>query len=107
MIVEMREYTLHYQKVPEFLSIYEQHGLPIQLPILGHLVGYFVTEVGVQNEVVHLWAYEDFADRDARRAKLAAQPGWKDFLGKIQPLILTQKTRIMRPAPFFELSRDA
>ena len=68
MIVEMREYTLHAGKVPEYLQLYEREGLEIQREILGHLVGYYTTEVGeAVNQVVHLWAYESFEDRDARR----------------------------------------
>lgn len=102
MIVELREYTLHPGKVPEYLRLYETEGQAVQRPILGHLVGYYHTEVGVQNQVVHLWAYEDHADREARRARLAADPAWQAYVPKIHPLILTQQTRIMRPAPFFE-----
>ncbi len=30
---------------------------------LGHLVGYFTTEVGNVNEIVHIWAYQDLAER--------------------------------------------
>ena len=41
VIVEMREYTLHAGKVPEYLQLYEREGLEIQREILGHLVGYY------------------------------------------------------------------
>ena len=67
MIVEMREYTLHAGKVPEYLQLYEREGLEIQRGILGHLVGYYTTEVGeAVNQVVHLWAYESFEDRQGQ-----------------------------------------
>jgi len=46
MIVEMREYTLQAGKVPDYLKLYESEGLGIQREILGHLVGYYATEVG-------------------------------------------------------------
>jgi NIPSNAP len=103
VIVEMREYTLHHGQVPEYLRLYEEEGKAIQEPILGTLLGYFHTEVGVQNQLVHLWAYADHADREARRAKLAASPEWQAYLPKIRPMIQTQATRIMRPAPFTKL----
>lgn len=102
MIVELREYTLQAGKVPEYLQLYESEGLAIQREILGQLVGYYATEIGTVNEVVHMWAYESFADREQRRARLAADPGWQSYLKKIRPMIVTQRNRIMKPASFFE-----
>ena len=103
MIVEMREYTLHAGKVPEYLQLYEREGLEIQREILGHLVGYYATEVGdAVNQVVHLWAYESFEDRMARRERLAADPGWQSYLKKMRPMLVEQRNRIMRPTSFFE-----
>ena len=103
MIVELREYTLHAGKVPEYLRLYEREGLDIQRKILGQLVGYYATEVGdAVNQVVHLWAYESYEDRDARRLRLAADPGWQSYLQKMRPLLVGQRNRLMRPAPFFE-----
>jgi NIPSNAP len=107
VIVEMREYTLQHGSVPEYLRLYEEEGMAIQVPILGTMYGYFHTEVGVQNQVVHLWAYRDHADREARRARLQADPAWKAYLPKIRPLLLWQQTRIMRPAPFFSMEVTA
>jgi NIPSNAP protein len=103
VIVEMREYTLHAGKVPEYLQLYEREGLEIQREILGHLVGYYTTEVGeAVNQVVHLWAYESFEDREARRRRLAADPGWRSYVQKMRPMLAGQRNRLMRPAPFFE-----
>jgi len=71
----MREYTLHAGKMSEYLRLYEREGLALQREILGHMVGYYATEVGpAVNQVVHLWAYESFEDRLRRRAKLAEDP---------------------------------
>ena len=103
MIVEMREYTLHAGKVPEYLKLYEREGLAIQREILGQMVGNYATEVGpAVNQVVHQWAYESFEDPQRRRARLAADPGWQSYLQKIRPMLVEQCNRIMRPAPFFE-----
>jgi hypothetical protein len=103
VIVEMREYTLQAGKVPEYLELYESEGLAIQRELLGHLVGYYATEVGpAVNQVVHLWAYETFEDREARRRRLAADPGWQSYVQKIRPMLVAQCNRLMRPAPFFE-----
>jgi hypothetical protein len=103
VIVELREYLLHHGSVPEYFRLVEEEGLAIQRPILGNLVGYYHTEVGVQNQIVHLWAYADHGDRERRRAALQADPRWQAYVAKIRPLILSQQTRIMRPAPFMNV----
>jgi hypothetical protein len=103
VIVEMREYTLHAGKVPEYLQLYEREGLAIQREILGQLVGYYATEVGsAVNQVVHLWAYDNFEDRQERRARLAAHPGWQSYVQKMRPMLVEQQNRIMKPTAFFE-----
>jgi hypothetical protein len=103
VIVEMREYTLHAGNVPEYLRLYEREGLAIQREILGHMVGYYSTEVGpAVNQVVHLWAYDSFEDRSRRRAKLAEHPGWRAYVQKMRPMLVAQTNRLLRPAPFFE-----
>ena len=101
MYVEERMYTLQVGKAPEYLKLYETEGMAVQLRHLPHMVGYYVTEVGPQNLIVHLWAYEDLNQRDRCRAAMSADPGWQAYLPKIRPLILAQDTRIMKCAPFF------
>jgi NIPSNAP len=99
-IVEQRTYTLYSGKVSEYLRLYEQEGLAIQQPILGHLIGYFSTDIGTLNQIIHLWKYDDMEDRTRRRAALSADPEWKAFVPKIQALILQQESKILIPAPF-------
>ena len=102
MIVEERMYTLHPGKVPEYLKQYQAEGMPIQKRILGNMFGYFFNEVGTQNQIIHLWYYENFAEREQRRAQLGADAAWQAYIGKVRPFISFQETRLMRPAPFFE-----
>jgi hypothetical protein len=103
VIVEIREHTLRAGTVAEYLQLYERDGLAIQREILGHMVGYYATEVGpAVNQVVHLWAFESFEDREERRARLAADPGWRSYLQKMRPMLVEQRNRLMSPAPFFE-----
>src|SRR5262245_60546362 len=59
MIVDHRTYELQPGRLRDFLALYEKEGLPVQMKHLGRLVGYFTTEVGNVNEIVHIWAYED------------------------------------------------
>ncbi len=104
MIVEERIYVLHtHVNVKEYLHIYSTEGLPVQLEILGGFLGYFTTELGVQNQLVHLWAYSDLEERRRRREKLAEQPAWQACLKKIRPMIMTMENKILIPTAFSPL----
>ena len=100
MVVEERIYTLHVGKVPEYMRVYEEEGLAIQTRILPRMVGYFSTEFGPLNQVAHLWAYDSLEERTQKRAELGADDGWKAYLAKIRPLIVSQESKLLVPAPF-------
>jgi hypothetical protein len=103
VIVEMREYTLHPGKVPDYLKLYEHEGMEIQRRILGRMVGYYSTEIGPSiNQIVHLWAYDSLDDRLERRKRLQADPGWQAYVRKMRPMLAAQTNRILNPAPFFD-----
>lgn len=57
-------------------------GITIRKKHLGNLIGYFSSEIGPINEIVHIWGFESLDDRQARRAKLGADPEWQAFLQK-------------------------
>jgi hypothetical protein len=100
MIVEERIYVAQPGKMMDYIRMYQEEGLAIQRPILGNLVGYFTSEIGTLNQIVHLWAYEDLADRAARRATLLGDARWKAYSAKVTPLLLSQENRILVPTPF-------
>jgi hypothetical protein len=100
LIIEERIYTCYCGKAQQYVKMYEAEGLAIQRPILGNLVGYFTSELGTLNQVVHLWAYESMEDRAERRARLLSHPEWKVYAAKVQPLVLQQENKILIPAPF-------
>lgn len=106
MIVEERIYSLHIGAVPEYLRLYEAEGLAIQRPILGRMVGYFSTDIGPQHQIVHMWAYRDLAERSERRARLLADPRWKEYAVKTRPLQIKQENKILIPAPFSPWATD-
>ena len=99
MIVEERIYTLHPGKTPDFLAVYEE-GRELQTSVLGNMIGFFQTEIGPLNQVVHMWGYKDLLDRAERRQRLMAQPEWPPFTRKLFPFILTMENKILLPTPF-------
>jgi len=100
MIIEERDYRIKPGKTTKFISLYEEHGLPIQKACLEDLLGYFVTEIGELNHVVTLWRFTSLDDRMARRSRMLALPEWQAYLDRVTDLIDVQNTRILNPIHF-------
>ncbi len=100
MIVEQRDYHVITGKLNELVTLYETEGIELQQSYLGNLLGVFTTDIGALSTYTSLWGYDDFAQREERRAKLQADEQWKAFLARIQPLIHTQQNRILVPTAF-------
>ena len=100
MIVEERTYTVKPGTVRQYYDDYNPRGLKIQERVLGNLIGYFHTEIGELNKIVHLWGYESLAEREKRRAALAADPEWLAYLQQAPDIIVAMESRILVPAPF-------
>ncbi|NBR02371.1 MAG: NIPSNAP family protein [Alphaproteobacteria bacterium] len=97
MIIEERIYTLKIGALKDYRDLYLAEGMDVQKSILGNLIGYYFTDIGTQNQVVHLWGYESFEDRETRRATLFSDPGWLSYISKVAPLIERQENRILKP----------
>jgi hypothetical protein len=100
MIFEQRTYTVRHGEMDEYLIRYQTHALPLQQKHLGRLLGFFVTDLGPLNQVIHIWAYDSYADREQRRANLEADPEWGIFKGINRGTFTAQEVKIMKPAPF-------
>jgi len=100
MIVEERCYTLEPGTLRIYHEDYDPPGLDIQTRILGNLIGYFHSEIGELNQVVHLWGYDSLAERERRRALLAADQEWQDYLKRSPDIVVKMESRILVPAPF-------
>jgi len=103
VIVEERIYRIRNGRMSRYLQLVREEGLAIQQPILGQLVGYFTTEIGVLSQVTHLWAYDDLEDRRRRRQQLADDPRWQAFLPKLAENIEQAENRILLPTDFSPL----
>lgn len=100
MIVDQRTYTTRPGKLQQFVETFAAQGLPLYTRYCGTLIGYFTSESGPLNQVVHLWRYTDAADRDIRRAALVLDPGWQAFIDVALPLIVHQESRLLTPTAF-------
>ena len=102
MLVDHRTYRIKPGKMQAHLDLYEQYGYPAQTKHLGKPVAYMFTESGEMNTIVHIWVYENAADREKRRAAMAADPEWQIYVKKLSEsgLLMEQQTSLMVPAKF-------
>jgi hypothetical protein len=102
VIVEHRTYTLKPLRSGAFLELYERAALPLQKKYLGHLVGFFVSEIGPLNQVVHLWAFDSLAERERRRKAMEQDPDWPLYVDALRELdvIVHQETKLLKSVPF-------
>ena len=102
MIYELRTYTLKPGAVPEFLELFDKEVGPI-MSKYQNLVGYWYTEIGELNQVVHLWASEDLEHRAKQRAQLSKDPDLVKLLPKIAAMQVHLENKILVPASFSPL----
>ena len=74
--------------------------MEIQTKHLPQMVGYFSTEIGPLNQIVHMWGYADLNERARCRAALYADPAWQAVLTRLLEMIEAMDTRILVPAAF-------
>lgn len=103
MIYEERDYRIKAGRLPEFVRLYGEFGLPLQKEHLGTFVAYFTSEIGELNHVVAIWGYEGLDDRARRRMAMLADPRWQEYLGRVTDLIDIQTTRILTPVAYSPL----
>ena len=101
----MRTYTLYPGTHPEYLKVYESMGIKAQKEILGHMVGYYSTDIGPLNQIVHMWAYKSLNDRSERRIRLAKDSRWKKMLPELRKFIKSQESKILIPANFSPINK--
>ncbi len=103
MIIEERDYTVKPGRLATFVETYRAHGLQLQLEYLGRFHGNFTSEIGELNHVVAWWSFDSLDDRQARRARMLADPRWQFYLAKVVDLLQVQTTRMLSPVSFSPL----
>ncbi|WP_417516896.1 NIPSNAP family protein [Minwuia sp.] len=99
-IYELRTYTLHTGKLGEAVELYKTIGWPALQKHPEKLVGYFTGDVGAMNKIIHIWKFDDDADRRAFWAGVFSDDEFMKFAGKFRPLVLTQENQLMLNAPW-------
>ena len=97
MIYEARTYRLKPRAVPEFMETFGKAYQKRQT--LSKLSGFFYTEIGTLNEVVHIWPYKDQNERDKKKARAIGNKKYA-WPPKVKHLIEDMRADVCIPAPF-------
>jgi hypothetical protein len=101
MIHELRTYTIHPAKFKDFGALTAKVGIKLRTKH-SKVVGYWTSEIGELNQVVHLWEYEDFDHRTRVRAALAKDQALQaQYVSKIRPMMQHQECMILVPVDFW------
>jgi hypothetical protein len=107
MIYELRTYTFHPGKLPDYLKLNAEVGRKIRGDKYGTFEGGWTTEFGVLNQYVHLWSYADLNERERLRAELGTNEAWRtEYVARIRPLLLAQQNKIMSLVTAFKPPAD-
>ena len=102
MLLDHRTYTGRVGTLRKQLALYEKHGLAAQKRHFGEPLAWLLSETGDVNTYVHIWMYEDVADRARKRAAMMKDPEWLAYLemNSEAGYLIKQDSKLMSPAPF-------
>ena len=105
MLIDMRSYTCKPGMLQKHIELYKEFGMAPQTRALGQPVAWMTTETGNINQFVHLWAYENAADREKKRAAMEADADWQEYKRRSAELgaLVHQENRLMKQCDFFAL----
>jgi hypothetical protein len=99
-LYELRTYTVVVGQMNNVIALYRDEGWPALEKHAGNLVGYFSGDIGAMNTLVHLWRFEDDADRRAHWERVFADEEFMAFAAKLRPMLLSQENKLMFNAPW-------
>ncbi len=99
-IYELRTYNVTVGKMAEVVSLYKNEGWPALAKHPQHLVGFSTGDMGALNQLIHVWKFDDDADRRAFWAGVFSDPDFMAFAGKLRPLLQSQENKLMLSAPW-------
>lgn len=95
MIYELRTYTLTPGGVREYLRIYNAAAREVQVSVLGQLVSLLQPESGDLNQLIFLWAFDNFEDRRNRRTRLLENSQFAEFRKSVKHLLVRQESQLL------------
>ena len=99
-IFELRTYDVVVGKMADVTELYRTEGWAAIERHPKKLVGYFTGDIGALNQLVHLWKFDDDADRRAFWKGLFSDPQFMAVAAKLRPLLRAQENKLLMAAPW-------
>ena len=101
MIYDVRIYDLKMGSVPEYMKAVREIGLPVRNDHNVKLAGWYYTDIGPQNQVIHIWAYDSLAHMEKAKVEVQADPRWHEqYAPTVMPMVASSRNQIMIAADF-------
>ena len=96
-IVDHRIYNITPRCMPKFLEVFDHLAMPVLKKHLGEPFGFYVSSVGILNQVVHLWGYDSLDDYEKRSHARDTDPEFQIYLKASEGLVVSQVNQIVKP----------
>ena len=104
MVYDFRMYTFKPGSVPQYMAAVEEVGMPIRKRHGVKLAGWFYSDVGYLNRVVHIWAFDNPKHLIEAKAAVAADPDWAGkYIPRVSGLLTAQNVSLMKSTDFAPL----
>jgi len=96
MLYELRTYTVKPGTLGDIVKAAGTVSRDVRGDNYGKLEGYWFTEIGPLNQVMHMWSYESYDERTRLRGELAKNPRWNnEYIPLIRPIVVRQDIRLL------------
>ena len=101
-VYEKRTYSVIVGQMQEVIRVYSEVGYPLFEAggFTNKLVGYFISDTGSLHQLIHIWRFDDDADRRDFWKRLYGHAEFAGFAKQIRPLLLAQENQLMISAPW-------
>lgn len=102
-IYEMRTYYVKPKAFADFMKLTNEY-IHLKSESNSKLNGYWTSDIGGTNEVIHIWEYDSFAQRTEARKALSQDQTWIDsYIKKILKMLTKQDNLVMYAVPWFDV----
>lgn len=100
MFIEHRTFSLQPGKTRQYFDALGKRGYELQAE-MAPCLGYYSSEAGALFQIVSLWRWNSFEDRQERRGKLYQNREWIDLMGRVSPMVQNIESKLLVPAPIW------
>lgn len=96
MLYELRTYTVKPGMLGDIVKAASTVSRDVRGDNYGKLEGYWFTEIGPLNQVMHMWSYPSYDERTRLRGELAKNPRWNnEYIPLIRPIVVRQDVGLL------------